>query len=800
MSSSLPGSESERLKALQSYQILDTPAEKDFDDLAALAAGVCGTPIAMVSLIDEARQWFKAKVGLDVEQTPREIAFCSYTIEQSDVLEIQDTLADSRFSQNPLVVGDPHIRFYAGAPLMTPAGSALGTLCVVDLVPRKLSDEQKDALIALSRQTVSQLELRRVQFESKKTEEALRTSEEFKTRIIECSQDCIKVLDLDGRLLTMNAGGMKVLEIVDFEPLRSCPWVEFWQGEYRNSAEAAIEKARKGEVGRFVGFCPTWQGKPRWWDVMVSAILDADGKPEKLLAVSRDTTERKRSEQVFRAITEATAAVTADDFFRSLVKHVAAAMNGRYVFLAECPEEHKGLAITLSYWKSDDFVENVSYDLNGTPCKGVVAGNVCYYPDQLQSLFPEDKPLVDMEAVSYLGVPVQDLTGKVLGHLVVMDSRPMAVAQEDISVLRTFASRAAAEIQRMRAEKALRAALIQVEELKNRLQAEVIYLQEEIRTQHNFEDIVGSSPAIRKIFESIEKVSKTDTTVLITGETGTGKELAARAIHKLSSRSSNALIAVNCAALPSGLIESELFGHEKGAFTGAIQRTKGKFELADSGTIFLDEVGELPLETQAKLMRVLQEHEFERVGGSQTIRADVRVIAATNRELEALVRKGAFRADLFYRLHIFPIHLPPLRDRREDIPLLASHFIAIFCRKMGKKISGISPRALEILQNYSWPGNVRELANVLERGVILCDEGVLQAEHIAMLHEAAAAVSQAEVPTLADSERNHILKTLEKTNWVVGGPAGAARLLNINRTTLIARMKKLGIQKPAGKF
>jgi formate hydrogenlyase transcriptional activator len=347
--------------------------------------------------------------------------------------------------------------------------------------------------------------------------------------------------------------------------------------------------------------------------------------------------------------------------------------------------------------------------------------------------------------------------------------------------------------ERKRAEHALREALAEVEQLKNRLQAENIYLQEEIKTERNFEEIVGASSVMRKVFQNIERVARTDTTVLITGETGTGKELVARAIHNLSNRKERALIKVNCAALPAGLIESELFGHEKGAFTGAVARKKGRFELADGGTIFLDEVGELPLETQVKLLRVLQEQEFEHVGGAQTLKVNVRVIAATNRNLDELVKVGAFRADLFYRLNIFPIQLPPLRERGDDLSLLTNYFVGQFSRRMGKKIDRVSRQAMDQITRYSWPGNVRELANVLERAVILCDEGLLQRDHISL--SGPVPTSAATISTLEEAEREHILKTLEKTNWVVGGPNGAAKLLGLNRTTLLARMKKLGIEK-----
>jgi formate hydrogenlyase transcriptional activator len=334
----------------------------------------------------------------------------------------------------------------------------------------------------------------------------------------------------------------------------------------------------------------------------------------------------------------------------------------------------------------------------------------------------------------------------------------------------------------------------EVRKLRDRLQAENLYLASEIKQEQGFEEIIGNSHTLQEALRQVERVAPTESTVLIMGETGTGKELVARAIHNLSTRKDHVLIKVNCSTLPAGLIESELFGHEKGAFTGATARKKGKFELADGGTLFLDEIGELSLDTQTKLLRVLQEQEFERVGGIQSIKVDVRVMAATNRNLEELVKDGAFRNDLFYRLNIFPIHLPPLRKRHNDIPILTSYFVRKFALRMRKKIDHISPEAMKSLVNYLWPGNVRELANVLERAVILCDGGTLEREHIAISE--ATPVFDYPLSTLQETERNQILKALEKTRWIVGGTSGAATLLGLNRTTLIARMKKLGITRP----
>ena len=333
----------------------------------------------------------------------------------------------------------------------------------------------------------------------------------------------------------------------------------------------------------------------------------------------------------------------------------------------------------------------------------------------------------------------------------------------------------------------------EIKALKDQLYKENLALRKEIQTEHNFEEIIGNSAAIKKVFRAIEKVAATDASVLITGETGTGKELIARAIHNLSARKDLVLVKVNCAAIPAGLIESELFGHEKGAFTGALARKIGRFELADQATIFLDEIGDLPLELQAKLLRVLQEGEFERLGNPRTLKVNVRVIAATNRNLEKSVQEGSFRPDLFYRLNVFPIPLPPLRDRKEDIPLLVSHFAKKYAAKLGKQITSVPQSTLQILQSYAWPGNVRELENLIERAVILAQGVQLEIADLFSRSSSTAAVAQ--IATLEEREREHILQVLEMTGWRVSGERGAANLLGLKRTTLEARMKKLGIAR-----
>ncbi|HZO38997.1 MAG TPA: sigma 54-interacting transcriptional regulator [Methylomirabilota bacterium] len=336
----------------------------------------------------------------------------------------------------------------------------------------------------------------------------------------------------------------------------------------------------------------------------------------------------------------------------------------------------------------------------------------------------------------------------------------------------------------------------EIRSLKDKLAAERIYLRDEVRTDRNFEDVVGQSAALRRVLRSVETVAPTDSTVLICGETGTGKELIARAIHNLSPRRSKAFVKLNCAAIPTGLLESELFGHEKGAFTGAIAQRIGRFELADGGTIFLDEVGEIPVELQTKLLRVLQEREFERLGSGRTLRTDARLIAATNRDLAALVEEKKFRADLFYRLNVFPVHMPPLRERAEDIPVLVRHFVEHYARRMKRAIETIPSETMEVLTRYAWPGNVRELQNLMERAVILSPGPVLRVPLGDLDVRATAGLSRGPAQTLEEAERAHIVATLTDTHWVVAGARGAAARLGMNRSTLQFKMKKLGIVRP----
>jgi formate hydrogenlyase transcriptional activator len=385
--------------------------------------------------------------------------------------------------------------------------------------------------------------------------------------------------------------------------------------------------------------------------------------------------------------------------------------------------------------------------------------------------------------------------GRPLGTLVVASLREENFPERDAELLRHIANQIAIAV-----ENAL--AFRRMADRAQTLREEKLYLQDEIRTEYNFEEIIGDSVTLRRILEELQTVAPTDSTILILGETGTGKELIARAIHHLSARRERTLVKVNCAAIPTGLLESELFGHEKGAFTGAIAQRIGRFELAHRGTIFLDEVGDIPLELQPKLLRVLQEQEFERLGSVRTTRVDVRVVAATNVDLAQKVAANQFRSDLYYRLNVFPIMIPPLRERKEDIPLLVRYFAQKYARRMKKPIDAIPMKAMAALIEYHWPGNVRELENFIERSVILSHGAELQiplAELRGRLNLPATVspdASSAGIATLEHAEREHIIRALREAEWIVGGPNGAANRLGMKRTTLQSRIKKLGIARP----
>jgi formate hydrogenlyase transcriptional activator len=413
---------------------------------------------------------------------------------------------------------------------------------------------------------------------------------------------------------------------------------------------------------------------------------------------------------------------------------------------------------------------------------GTAEAVLCCGPDHID-------PIAEAEGVrSLCHIPLIS-RGRTLGLMSLARLAPIPFSTRDLEFLALVANQVAIAV-----ENAL--AYREIAELKDRLAQENLYLEDEIRSELNFEEIVGRSPVLRKVLQEIETVAPTDSTVLVYGETGTGKELIARAIHNLSARGRNAFVKLNCAAIPTGLLESEMFGHEKGAFTGAVAQRIGRFELAHHGTVFLDEIGEIPLELQPKLLRVLQEREFERLGSSRTLRTDARLIAATNRDLGAMVEDQKFRADLFYRLNVFPVHVPSLRERKEDIPLLVRHFVQQFARRMGKAVDTIPTETMNALTNYHWPGNIRELQNLMERAVILSAGNTLKVPlNDLQMQPASAPTVARKGETLEEAERRLIVEALDVAEWVISGPKGAAAALGLKRSTLQARMEKLGIRR-----
>lgn len=625
-----------------------------------------------------------------------------------------------------------------------------------------------------------------------------------------------------------------------------------------------------------------------------------------------------------RAILEGTATETGHRFFAALVQNLAKALGTHGAWVTEYFPETRRLR-ALAFWMDGQWVHDYEIDIAGTPCEQVVdQAQFVHIPDHILDMYPDEEELKQSGAVSYMGVPLQDAHGRILGHLAVIDRRPIPPEPRVHAIFKIFAARAGAELQRLRAEAEVREreekvgrlldsamdAIIELDDhlritrvnpaaekvfrckesalvgqdfhrfvgpddanrlrrliaeldarpegqrscwiaggltaqcpegppfpteatlsryeahrsrfstlilrnVRDRVEAEQTIrslteetelLRQELHALHGDAELMGESQALRDVLQDINQVAATDATVLILGETGTGKELVARAVHAASARRDRPLVTVNCAAIPPTLIESELFGHEAGAFTGATKRRDGRFTMADKGTIFLDEIGEVPLELQAKLLRVLQEGEFDPVGSSTRKKVSVRVLAATNRDLEGAIRNGTFREDLFYRLNVFPIRLPPLRERGDDVVRLASAFAQRYAVKMGRAIAPLSQGCRRRLMNYAWPGNVRELQNVIERAVITAADGHLNLDRA--LPEAIPAVASrtdamaappSEIRTAQEFEqleRDNILRALAATKWKVSGESGAAHLLGMNPSTLTSRMKALNIQKP----
>jgi PAS domain S-box-containing protein len=810
------------------------------------------------------------------------------------------------------------IEAYVGAPILSPAtGEVLGHIAVTD--PNPVSEEKNHTAVLKIFASRIGAEMERIRAEKElinKNEELhhqMKENEFYAFTInhlkeavfwINDEADIWQVNDAAAELSGYTKEELIKMQVFDVNTsVQESNWEITWN-RLKERKKVVLDSVLRRKNGSLV-------------DIEITQnYLLFEGK-EYTCSIVRDIRQRKMEEELLRNVSRATSGLVGQDFFEAITEHVTLTMGVKTCIVTECTDVLKTRVRTLAYTKDSELSENIEYDIEGTPCKLVMAGkgSEIFIPTGCDKTYPKEAGYD-----SYVAVPIYSpSSGDVLGHIAALDDHPMTIEKNQTSILQIFAARAGAEMDRIKAEeklkiansqlqvllkesdqrfrdlfeeapiayvhegldskfiKANRAALrilgvkpeevpetygsslvpdtpdakrrlkeafesighgtdksgvllelrrkdngkpiwiqwwsnpdvggqftrtmfiditerVMMEQEQARLKAQNQYLQEEIKLNYNFEEIISKSVKFQKVLKQIEQVASTDATVLILGESGTGKELIARAVHNISNRSKRPLVKVNCATLPANLIESELFGHEKGAFTGAMDRKIGRFELADGGTVFLDEIGELPVELQAKLLRVLQEGEFERLGNPKTMKVNVRVIAATNRNLQQAIEKKEFREDLYYRLNVFPITCLPLRERKEDIPLLVKHFCQKHEGKIGKKVSIVPDKVMEALMDYDWPGNIRELENIIERALILSREGELEYGDWVPVKKTDSN-GKVKVNKMEEVEKDHILSILKQTNWKVSGEKGAAKLLGLNATTLEARMKKLGIAR-----
>ena len=811
------------------------------------------------------------------------------------------------------------VEAYIGAPILSPVtGEVLGHIATTNTSPVTEEKNQTAILKIFASRIAAELERMKAEKELlQKNEELGRQMKEneFYAFTLNHLREAVFWIDQDGHILSANQGAttlsgyeveeLKKMHVFDINASVQKPdWDFVWKRlkeKKRVVFDAVFLRKDKTKI-----------------DIEITQNFMVFEGREYTCSLVRDVRQRKLEEELLRTVSEATSGLTGEDFLIELAKHITMMLTMRYALITECANEEKTRLRTLCYVDGEKVLDNIEYDTADIPCEIIMEGRDFFMPRDVQLKFPKEKGIE-----SAVGVPIYSTkSGEIIGHILAIDPNPVTTEKNQTSILKIFAARAGAEIERMKAEKELekanaeleillkeseerfrdlfeeapiayvhegidskfikanRAALrilgvrpdevpstygrmfvpntpdalqrfkeafesvgrgtdtsgvilelrrkdngkpiwiqwwsnpdpggqftrtmfvditdrVLMEQEQVKLKAQNKYLQEEIKLTYNFEEIISKSKDFQKVLQQIEQVSSTDATVLILGESGTGKELIARAVHNISNRSKRPLVKVNCATLPANLIESELFGHEKGAFTGAMERKIGRFELADGGSIFLDEIGELPVELQAKLLRVLQEGEFERLGNPKTMKVNVRVIAATNRNLQQAIEKKEVREDLYYRLNVFPITCPPLRSRKEDIPLLVKHFCQKHEVKIGKKITNVPTDVIDALMAYDWPGNIRELENIIERALILSRGGSLEYGDWVPVEKTTSSNGSAKnaASTLEEVEIEHITEVLKKTNWKVSGEKGAAKILGLNPTTLEARMKKLGIKR-----
>jgi len=702
-----------------------------------------------------------------------------------------ETLVPARFR----VVHPSHRENYSAHPRTRQMGAAMnlfglrkdGSEFPVDIMLKPMETAEGPAVVSFIRDATEQ----------RAAQEALRRNDQQLRSIVENVRDyAIYHLDTEGCVMTWNPGAERIKgyspeEIIGAHFSRLFTHEDLERGKPAELLRLAAQRGRVEDEGWRV----RKDGSRFWADSILTAIHDSTGQVTGYAKVTRDFTDRKRAEEAL--IFQLSGALLANMDAEKLLSAISASI--REVI----PHDNAGLVLY------DPEADDMAVQFLGEPGTDAFSGGlrvpidsslsgVAFRTRQPVLLDSIDSSPFAPDTLSYLKrmgmqsgcwVPLLH-HDKVIGALSVASRREGSFGQHEVEMLVQIAGQVAMAVDHAMAFK-------RIAELRDRLNQEKQYLEDEINVENRFDDIIGESTGLRSVLKQIETVAPTDATVLIQGETGTGKELLARAIHRLSPRSERTFIKLNCAAIPAGLLESELFGHEKGAFTGAIARKIGRLELAHEGTLFLDEVGELSIDLQPKLLRALQEREIERIGGTRPIPVNVRLIAATNRDLAQMVADKTFRSDLFYRLKVFPVFSPPLRDRAADIPVLVRHFVDRHSRRMGKTIQTIPAEAMEALVHWKWPGNIRELENFLERAVILSRGPVLhvplaEIESMEDDDEEAAVNSN---PTLQAAERDHILKALREAKGMIGGPAGAAAWLGLKRTTLNSKMKKLGIER-----
>jgi formate hydrogenlyase transcriptional activator len=694
-----------------------------------------------------------------------------------------EILLPERFRQ-----AHPHRRVdYYGNPHIRPMGTGL------ELYARRKDGSEFPVDIMLSPVDVEGghlvLTVVRDISERKRVEEALLESEERFRLLVDGARDhAIFMLDPSGKIITWNPGAQR-LKGYSAEEIIGQHFSIFYPQEDIGRNKPAHELAVAANKGRYEdeGWRIRKDGSRFWGNVIITALRKPDGGLIGFSKVTRDLTNRRRAEEAL--LVELSNAVLSRLDIRQMLDSIAASIQHLV------PNDYATIAL---YDKNTDQLrvqelkagplKEVILPIEGSPAGWAFRNQEPFFMKQLDTerFTPESLAhQVQAGVKSGCWVPLNS-HGQVIGTLFIGSRREGAFDPENAEMLLQMASQIAAAIDNVYAFR-------QISELSNKLKEEKRYLEEEIRTEYCFEEIVGESSSLKRVLKQVETVAPTDATVLILGETGTGKELIARAIHYLSPRREHTFVKLNCSAIPLGLLESELFGHEKGAFTGAIAQRIGRLELAHMGTLFLDEIGDLPLELQPKILRALQEKEIERLGGKRTIPVDVRLIAATNRDLSKMVKEGQFRGDLYYRLKVFPVTIPPLRQRHEDIPLLVNYFVAKHARRMNKPIAEIPANVMAALTQWSWPGNVRELENFLERAVILTQGTSLRAPLSEL--EVPEATNSAEDLDMRTAEREHILRVLRESRGMIGGPGGAAEKLGLKRTTLNSNLKKLGIQR-----